>query len=752
MYCFDTALDDNGLDICMTCFQAFSRSGYNHTKQHAQLCHHNIFLNYRKTLKPQDISKQPKKMLKLEVKEQSEDELFDVKTSIYVASANASVEYPDQDLPLKVSESAKAILKATSSENKQQIKAWTQDIKACKHSSNIEQTESSASLHRCSDCGLEENLWLCLECGHVGCGRKQFGGVPGNSHAVEHYKTHPTHHIAVKLGSLSSDSADCYCYTCDDDVKVPNLAKCLSTYGIQLSEHVKTEKTLTELQIEQNEKWDFDMSDDDGQKLVPVFGKGFTGFKNLGNSCYLASVLQAMFSVPEFANAYFDSANGIPESVLKTTTDPANNLSIQMFKLGDGLLSGRYSIPDTLTTDAIKYQRGIKPSSFKSLIGKGHSEFSTMQQQDAYEFWTYLVDQLEKHHISGRGSNVPTDVFKYVVENKLKCTNCHGVRIKRELAGSICLPVEGVKTNDDGSVSLNDCFAEWHKAATVDDFNCPKCHAKYPSVVQQGFVTYPSYLVVSPQRIRLKNWVPEKLSVAIKFAEQLNLEPYISQGKLDSEVEIVDEDTKEDDAPKIVFKDSDMEALGAMGFGADRCKRALYNTANSGAEAAANWLFEHMDDPGIDDPFEIPTASKKQTPTVKQDDVENLMSMGFSSKLATKALVINGSNLEQCVDWLFAHPNDDGELPKKEEPEETAEQTISKLLKSQASSKKYELLAVVCHKGSSIHCGHYVAFIKKLYNGIPKWILFNDEKVVLATETNLKEIEVSSYLYIYKKI
>jgi ubiquitin carboxyl-terminal hydrolase 5/13 len=36
-----------------------------------------------------------------------------------------------------------------------------------------------------------------------------------------------------------------------------------------------------------------------------------------------------------------------------------------------------------------------------------------------------------------------------------------------------------------------------------------------------------------------------------------------------------------------------------MGFGEIRCKKALLATGNQGSETAMNWLFEHMDDPGI---------------------------------------------------------------------------------------------------------------------------------------------------------
>jgi len=35
-----------------------------------------------------------------------------------------------------------------------------------------------------------------------------------------------------------------------------------------------------------------------------------------------------------------------------------------------------------------------------------------------------------------------------------------------------------------------------------------------------------------------------------------------------------------------------------MGFPEIRCKKALINTGNHGADVAMNWLFEHMEDPG----------------------------------------------------------------------------------------------------------------------------------------------------------
>lgn len=41
-----------------------------------------------------------------------------------------------------------------------------------------------------------------------------------------------------------------------------------------------------------------------------------------------------------------------------------------------------------------------------------------------------------------------------------------------------------------------------------------------------------------------------------------------------------------------------MGQLEAMGFPAVRCQKALLATGNSDPQAAMEWLFQHMDDPG----------------------------------------------------------------------------------------------------------------------------------------------------------
>lgn len=45
---------------------------------------------------------------------------------------------------------------------------------------------------------------------------------------------------------------------------------------------------------------------EEGKKMIPMYGKGFTGIDNIGNSCYINSVLQTIFSLEEYEHVYYE--------------------------------------------------------------------------------------------------------------------------------------------------------------------------------------------------------------------------------------------------------------------------------------------------------------------------------------------------------------------------------------------------------------------------------------------------------------
>lgn len=568
-------------------------------------------------------------------------------------------------------------------------------------------------------CDLKENLWLCLQCGNLGCGRQQFGGVGGNSHGLKHTEL-TSHAVAVKLGSLTPDgTADIYCYACNEERTDPELAAHLAHWGINISEREKTEKSLTEMQIEQNLRWEFSMTTEDGKELKPIFGQGFTGLKNLGNSCYLASVLQCLFSIPAFAHRYFHA--GGPRS---STTNPAEDLETQLRKIADGLLSGRYSYPDSdviASEDSpyIPHQKGLAPAMLKHLIGRGHEEFSTMRQQDAFELLLHLLKLITRSPHSAPEED-PVKTFRFVMEQRLQCISCNRVRYRSDEQDNISIPVPvrrklrvinsdqpGEKPKDEFEpVTLKECLDIFTGAEEVE-LTCPVCNSKAGFTKRSLFKTFPDVLVVNARRFELVNWVPTKLDVpVIVDDEPFDLDVYKSSGPHDGE-EMLPEDTDMSASARFMPNEVALEQLEAMGFPRMRCERALHATGNTDADTAMNWLFSHMEDPDIDVPLQLKSSgSGTASSSVNPESLEMMGVMGISAPQARKALKETGGDVERAVDWVFSHPHDQGDFG--EDTNDNSEKTDNGQAMAGSSElpARLRLRSIVCHKGGSIHAGY----------------------------------------------
>lgn len=747
MYSFDTAENNsNGLDVCLHCFQAYSRGSVNYTREHAESLGHSYYLNILKSLKPAvepaevEGGESPAKIQKLEVKDISEQDIYDFVYSIYDIGNDSSMEIGVA--PENVQNLVTEILNSNSSAKEDEIKTWEQEIYPCEHSLCLTSPEApkSVDLTHCSQCELKENLWICLHCGTMGCGRQQFGStLKGNGHALSHFEQFPDHPVALKLGSLDLDNYDSYCYKCNDEIKVPDLVDKLLFYGIDLSKLVKTEKNLIELNIDQNLNWDFNLDGANGEKLEPVFGAELTGFQNLGNSCYLNSVIQALFALPQYKE-YFEG------QTFTSGVNPAYDLKSQLIKIYDGLCSGRFSVPSH-KRDSL-YQLGLKPSTFKTLIGENHPEFKTQRQQDAFEFLIYFLEKSSKE-VDPKLNNP----FKFVMENKIKCLDCKNVKLNPELIDNVSIPIkdevisidEETKNKIYKEVTIKESFNEYCSPELLEDYKCPNCQSN--NIVKSiGFKSYPEVLLLNAKRIKLENWVPVKIDVPIEIPNELDLKKFHAEGLEDGET-LLPQEKEEEGSSAFVPNQGALDMLLNMGFPEPRSIRALYNTGNSNAEDAMNWLFLHMEDSDIDDPLVIDSTAPSGP---SQEAIDNLCSMGFSSILAKKALILN-PDPNAAVEWLFSNPDDDGiiEVEAEIKPNKTDEELIHEL--EGKGSPQYKLKAVVCHKGSSPHTGHYVVFIKKIIKGEEKWVLFNDEKVVICGN-DLSDILTNGYVYVFESI
>ncbi|THH14073.1 hypothetical protein EW146_g6207 [Bondarzewia mesenterica] len=748
-------------------------------------------------------------MMKLSIVEDREEDKYEYLTALkdWKSDPTNGMELPDASADPSIKGLVDQVMTSMSSARQSEVKAWEEEIIACEHTLTLQQVVAgsipASGLAHCSKCDLKENLWLCLTCGSLGCGRSQYGGIGGNGHGLSHY-TETQHPVSVKLGTITPEGAagdfvymrsmeesninnhflDIYCYACNDAKVDPELASHLSNFGINVQTQTKTEKSMTELvrclsisgnmgsnadgqQIEHNLKFDFSLTDESGKALEPVFGPGLTGLANLGNSCYMASVIQALFSLGPFQERYLATASEHWKTCLETL--PANCLDCQMHKIADGLLSGRYSRPrsqstlsplDPKLTNPLAhdsptpvFQEGIRPVTFKALIGKGHEEFATMRQQDSEEFFTYLLASLRRN-AKRTGTSLsaePTEIFSFGIEQRLQCTECKGVRYRVDGQDVLSIPVPAREKGKDvdgktqyEEVRVKECLDIAMGVESLE-YKCPQCQKDVVANKRSRLSTFPQVLVLHAKKFQLVNWVPTKLDIPLIFPSNdvIELDDYLGRGLQPGETELVEE---QKDAPGLPqFHEASMAQLEAMGFPIIRCQKALLATGNNDAEAAMEWLFAHMEDPDIDAPIAVDTLSGGTSSEPDPEHINMLVDMGFTPAQVRKALRETNSDPARAVEWLFSHPEDTGE-DSTSAPSSSAE--ASGLGGTRTLPARYMLKAFVSHKGPSVHSGHYVAHVRLG----DRWILFNDEKVVAADQESVKELKELAYLYIFERL
>lgn len=119
-------------------------------------------------------------------------------------------------------------------------------------------------------------------------------------------------------------------------------------------------------------------------------------------------------------------------------------------------------------------------------------------------------------------------------------------------------------------------------------------------------------------------------------------------------------------------------------------------------------------------------------------------------------LTRQNGNAEHAVEWLFSHPDDNGE---EEAPPAATGDSKPIIGGSATLPANYRLKAFVSHKGPSVHSGHYVATVRQPQSGIPgstegeeEWVFFNDEKVARAAEHGGDDMRSLAYLYVYERV
>ncbi|XP_063057989.1 ubiquitin carboxyl-terminal hydrolase 13 [Engraulis encrasicolus] len=727
-FSYDSPESEGGLYVCLNTFLGFGRE---HVERHYRKTGQSVYMHLKRTVREKATGAAggtvPKRRngkvfldLELERDLNGVDYEYEDEAKLVIFPHHYEIPLPNiEELPALVTIACDAILNAPSAYKKQELDSWDEEIQVSRHARSLRQLDNAVRIPpsgwKCSKCELRENLWLNLTDGSVLCGKWFFDGSGGNGHALDHYRE-TNYPLAVKMDTITPDGADIYSFEEEEAVLDPNISDHLAHFGIDMLKMNKKENGQTE----NSRRSEWEVLQEAGLKLKGVFGPGYTGIRNIGNSCYISTTLQVLFSIPDFQRAYVGNLQRIFDY---SPLDPTQDFATQMAKLGHGLLSGLYAKPpmkselieQVMKEEFKKQQNGINPRMLKSLVSRGHPEFSSNRQQDAQEFLLHLINLVERN---SAGAENPSDVFRFLVEERVQCCQSRKVkysqrtdyllqlpvpieaatnreeliayeakRVEAESQGSLVPPGEPVRAR----VPFSSCLQALTEPQNVPDFWSSALQAKSAGVKTCRFASFPDYMMLQIKKFTFGvDWVPKKLDVSIDVPDFLDLNRLRATGLQSSEEELPDlappivipEDTRDNsmsnstDSPEI--DEASVMQLAEMGFPIEACRKAVYYTGNMGAEMAFNWVIAHMEEPDFAEPLSVPLleadalspaiappSDHQHSNQPPEESIAIITSMGFPRSHTIRALRSTNNNLERALEWIFIHPD-----TEEEEPEE----------------------------------------------------------------------------------
>ncbi|XP_033841814.1 ubiquitin carboxyl-terminal hydrolase 8 [Periophthalmus magnuspinnatus] len=279
------------------------------------------------------------------------------------------------------------------------------------------------------------------------------------------------------------------------------------------------------------------------RNLNPTFGgmgASLTGLRNLGNTCYMNSILQCLCNTPAMAdyfnnNYYLEDINR--SNILGHKGEVAEEFGVIMKALWAGLY------------------KCISPRDFKITIGKINEQFSGCDQQDSQELLLFLMDGLhedlnkadnrkrykeeENDHLDDQSAadvawnkhkalneSIIVALFQGQFKSTVQCLTCHRKSRTFETFMYLSLPLAS-----SSKCSLQDCLRLFSKEEKLTDNNkvfCRHCKAHRDSTKKLEIWKVPPILLVHLKRFSYEGRWKQKLQTSVDFPlDCLDLSQYV---------------------------------------------------------------------------------------------------------------------------------------------------------------------------------------------------------------------------------
>ncbi|RVE64178.1 hypothetical protein OJAV_G00143960 [Oryzias javanicus] len=268
--------------------------------------------------------------------------------------------------------------------------------------------------------------------------------------------------------------------------------------------------------------------------------QGLVGLRNLGNTCFMNSILQCLSNTSELRDYCLRNVHRLD----------VNN------RTNAALMEEFAKLTQTLWTSA--NIEAISPSDFRTQIQKVAPKFVGCNQQDAQEFLRSLLDGLHNEvnrvtvcprspvedldHFSdeekskrmwnmylAREDSKVVDLFVGQLKSSLTCTVCGFRSTMFDPFWDLSVPIAQERS---GEVTLKDCLRLFTKEDVLDGEEkptCNKCKARRKCTKKFSIQKFPQILVIHLKRFSDSTSRSSKLSTFVNFPlKELDLREFSS--------------------------------------------------------------------------------------------------------------------------------------------------------------------------------------------------------------------------------